>query len=333
VSPQSNRYVIDTGQLKLMYRQMLLIRRFEERALEMRAAGTIHGVVHPYIGQEAIAVGMCFQLNKADRITSTHRGHGHCLAKGADPARMFAELLGRVDGYSQGKGGSMHIADFSCGMLGANGIVGAGLPIAAGAALASKFNGDATVAVCFFGDGALASGSFHEALNLSALWQLPVIWTCENNGWANATPTHIQLAAQRATDLADAYGIPAERVDGNDVCDVAEAAARAVGRARTGGGPTLIEGVTFRMERHAVQAGTPADPRPKALLESWRQRDPLIRLRERLTREHQAREADFAEISADIECQLDKAIEFAASSPLPGQETALDGVFSPEGIV
>jgi pyruvate dehydrogenase E1 component alpha subunit len=332
VVSHTDQRVVETDQLVPMYQQMVLIRRFEQRAVELRLAGRIDGVVHPYIGQEAIAVGVCAQLGPRDRITSTHRGHGHCLAKGADPARMFAELFGRVDGYSHGKGGSMHIADFGQGMLGANGIVGAGLPIAAGAALASKLNGDSTVAVCFFSDGALGSGSFHEAMNLSALWQLPVVWVCENNGWANGTPVRTQLAARQAVDLAGPYGIPAEQVDGNDIGAVAETAARAVDRARAGNGPSLIEAITFRMERHAVQRGTPPDPRPAALLDHWRERDPIDRLRTLLAAAAGLSETELTELETEVDRRLDEAIEFAVASPLPLPESALVGVFSDEGM-
>src|SRR5436305_12927483 len=191
-----------------MLRQMVLIRRFDELALELRLAGRIHGVVHPYIGQEAIAVGVCANLRPTDRITSNHRGHGHCIAKGADLGRMMAELFGRRDGYCKGKGGSMHIADFDVGMLGANGIVGAGLPITAGAGLAAQFEGQGGVAVGFFGDGATVEGPFHEALNIAALWKLPVVWVCENNSYAVETPVASALAADNVADLAAGYKMP-----------------------------------------------------------------------------------------------------------------------------
>src|SRR5438067_4322561 len=203
-----------------MLRQMVLIRRFDELALELRLAGRIHGVVHPYIGQEAIAVGVCANLRPTDRITSTHRGHGHCIAKGADIRRMMAELFGRRDGYCKGKGGSMHIADFEVGMLGANGIVGAGLPIAAGAAVAAQLEGSDAVAVGFFGDGATGEGPFHESLNISALMKLPVVWVCENNQYAAETPVESGLAARNVADLAAGYGMPGELVDGHDVLAV-----------------------------------------------------------------------------------------------------------------
>src|SRR5919201_434744 len=190
----------DSDQLLAMFRQMVLIRRFDELAMELRLQGRIYGVVHPYIGQEAIAVGICANLGPGDRLTSTHRGHGHCIAKGADVKRMMAELFGRRDGYCKGKGGSMHIADFDVGMLGANGIVGAGLPIAAGAAVAAQLEGSDAVAAGFFGDGATGEGPFHESLNISTLMKLPVVWVCENNRYAGDTPIETSLAAHNVAD-------------------------------------------------------------------------------------------------------------------------------------
>src|SRR5579859_2939296 len=217
-----------------MYRQMVLIRHFEELALQLRMADRIHGVVHPYSGQEAIAVGVCANLRVSDRIVSNHRGHGHCIAKGADVKRMMAELFGRRDGYCKGKGGSMHIADFDAGMLGANGIVGAGLPITAGAGVAAQLEGSDTVAVGFFGDGATGEGPFHESLNISALMKLPVIWVCENNQFAAETPVAAGLAAPNVADLAAGYDMPGVIVDGNDVLAVYAASREAVQRARAG---------------------------------------------------------------------------------------------------
>jgi acetoin:2,6-dichlorophenolindophenol oxidoreductase subunit alpha len=200
-----------------MYRQMLLIRQFEELALKLRADDKIYGVVHPYVGQEAIAVGVCANLRVTDRIVSNHRGHGHCIAKGADVNRMMAELYGRRDGYCKGKGGSMHIADFDVGMLGANGIVGAGLPITCGAGVAAQLEGSDAVAVGFFGDGATGEGPFHESLNIASLWKLPVIWVCENNQYAVETPVAAGLSATNVADLAAGYNMPGYVVDGTDV--------------------------------------------------------------------------------------------------------------------
>src|SRR2546423_5453537 len=224
-----------------MYRQMLLIRHFEELALKLRQEGLIHGVVHPYSGQEAIAVGVCANLRTSDRIVSNHRGHGHCIAKGADIKRMMAELFGRRDGYCKGKGGSLHIADFDVGMLGANGIVGAGLPITAGAGVAAQLEGSDAVAVGFFGDGATGEGPFHEALNIASLMKLPGVWVCENNQYAADTPVASGLAPRHGPGLAAGYHMPGFVVDGNHVPAVYAATGEAVRRARAGDGPTLLE--------------------------------------------------------------------------------------------
>src|SRR5467141_2405448 len=243
---------LDKPQLVQMLRTMILIREFDERAIQLRLAGKIYGAVHPYVGQEAVAVGVCAHLSVTDRVTSTHRGHGHCIAKGADVRRMMAELFGRVDGYCKGKGGSMHIADFAVGMLGANGIVGGGMPIACGAALAAQLEGRGAVTVCFFGDGATGEGEFHETLNIASLWKLPLLFVCENNryGAGNAVES-----VRPVTDIslhAPAYGIPGVSVDGNDVLAVRAAAREAVERARRGDGPTLLHCKTFRMLFHAM---------------------------------------------------------------------------------
>src|SRR6185503_10790055 len=211
-----------------MYRQMTMIRRFEELALKLRLEDRIHGVVHPYVGQEAIAVGVCANLRITDRIVSNHRGHGHCIATGADIKRMMAELFGRRTGYCKGKGGSMHIADFDVGMLGANGIVGAGLPITAGAGVAAQLEGSDAVAVGFFGDGATGEGPFHESLNIASLWKLPVVWVCENNQYAVETPVAAGLSATNVADLAAGYNMPGHVVDGNDVLAVYAATREAV---------------------------------------------------------------------------------------------------------
>src|SRR5438552_16460202 len=234
----SGRIAPEPDECVEMYRQMMLIRHFEELALKLRQEGLIHGVVHSYSGQEAIAVGVCAHLRRTDRIVSNHRGHGHCIAKGADIKRMMAELFGRRDGYCKGKGGSMHIADFDVGMLGANGIVGAGLPIAAGAAVAAQLAGSDAVAVGFFGDGATGEGPFHESLNVASLLKLPVVWVCENNQYAAGTPIGAGLSAGNIADFAAGYGMPGYIVDGNDVLAVFAATQEAVQRARAGLGPT-----------------------------------------------------------------------------------------------
>jgi len=218
---------VDTSQLVHMLRTMILIREFDERAIRLRTAGKIYGAVHPYVGQEAVAVGVCAALTARDRVTSTHRGHGHCIAKGADVRRMMAELFGRADGYCKGKGGSMHIADFAVGMLGANGIVGGGLPIACGAALAAKLEGRGDATACFFGDGAAAEGEFHEALNIASVWQLPIVFVCENNQYAANNAVAAQHPHADIADHAAPYRMPGVIVDGNDVLAVHGAAATA----------------------------------------------------------------------------------------------------------
>ena len=253
---------LEPEQLLEIYRRMATIRRFDERAVEEFHAGNIPGVVHAYIGQEAVAVGVCTALRRDDRIASTHRGHGHTIAKGADINLMMAELFGRSNGYCHGKGGSMHIADFSVGMLGANGIVGAGMPIATGAALAAKMEGGDKVAVAFFGDGASNEGAFHGSLNLASIWKLPAIFVCENNRWASAVPASYGISVEDVSVRAVAYSMPGVTVDGTDVLAVYEAAA-AVQRARAGDGPTLIECKTFRWRGHSEARGNPADPRPQ----------------------------------------------------------------------
>ena len=315
-----------------MYRQMLLIRRFEERALELRAGREVAGPVHPYIGQEAIAVGVCAALGRQDRITSTHRGHGHCIAKGAEPRRMFAELLGRSSGYCQGRAGSMHMADFSVGMLGANGIVAAGMPIAAGAALVSSFERDGSVAVSFFGDGAVSAGPFHESLNLSSLWKLPVIWVCEDNGWAVATSRRTALAARSVTDIGEALGIPSYRVDGNDARAVYAAAKPAVDRARVGCGPTLIEATTYRMLSHVFKDGPGPDNRDPAELIRWKERDPIDLMRLHLTGSGALDRTIDAQVRDGVCEAIEAAIEYARSSSESPLESALSRAFSDEVV-
>jgi acetoin:2,6-dichlorophenolindophenol oxidoreductase subunit alpha len=312
-----------------MYRQMVLIRHFEELALKLRYDGLIHGVVHPYSGQEAIAVGVCANLRTTDRIVSNHRGHGHCIAKGADIKRMMAELFGRRDGYCKGKGGSMHIADFDVGMLGANGIVGAGLPIAAGAAVAAQLEGSDAVAVGFFGDGATGEGPFHESLNISALMKLPVVWVCENNQYAGDTPIESGLAAHNVADLAAGYDIPGEVVDGNDVLAVYAATHAAVHRARAGSGPSLLECKTWRRHVHAQRDVPPPDRRPADLMAHWEARDPIPAFEGYLQRRGLLTADQMADFGLSIDRDLDEAVAFAERSPYPAPEDALEDVFAP----
>ena len=264
-----------------LYRTMLRIRRFEEQAIDSFEIGDIPGFVHLSIGQEAVPTGACANLKKEDLITSTHRGHGHMIAKGGDTKHMMAELFAKKDGYCRGKGGSMHISSIELGMLGANGMVGAGLPIATGAALAQYIKGTKNVAVCFFGDGASNEGLFHESLNAASLWSLPVVFVCENNLYGISTHTIRSMKEQDIYKRAVGYGIPGRAVDGNDVLAVYKAVGEAVERARNGQGPSLIECKTYKWRGHFE--GDPADYRPEEEVEEWMSRDPIPRFANYLT--------------------------------------------------
>ncbi|MGH7334073.1 MAG: thiamine pyrophosphate-dependent dehydrogenase E1 component subunit alpha [Candidatus Rokuibacteriota bacterium] len=318
---------LDTPSLVRMLRTMMLIREFDERAIQLRVAGRIYGAVHPYVGQEAVAVGVCSTLTTRDRVTSTHRGHGHCIAKGADIRRMMAELFGRVDGYCKGKGGSMHIADFAVGMLGANGIVGGGLPIACGAALAAQLEGKGTVTVCFFGDGAAAEGEFHEALNIAALWKLPIVFACENNQYAANNAVAVQHPRVDIAAHAYAYAIPGVIVDGNDVLEVHAASGAAVARARRGEGPTLLECKTYRWRFHAMRAVVPPETRAVEELATWKARDPIARL-ERHLLDGGVPAAEMAALREQVTAHLDEAVAFAEASPFPDPKHLLVDMFA-----
>jgi len=315
------------GELVGLLRTMMVIRRFEERTLELQAAGLVHGAVHPSIGQEAAAVGVCSLLRPEDRLVSTHRGHGHCIAKGADLDRMMAELFGRRDGYCRGKGGSMHVAAFEVGMLGANGIVAGGLPIAAGAALAEMLAGSDNVAVGFFGDGATGEGAFHESMNVSRLWNLPVVWVCENNLYAADTALENTMPTPDAARYAAGYDMPSLIVDGNDVLAVRAAAAEAINRARTGGGPTFLEAKTFRRTQHVVRGAPVPDRRPAEIHAEWLRRDPIDRFSARLAAAGELPDDVLVGVKEDVEQALTAAIAFAAASPFPEPDEAFDGVF------
>jgi TPP-dependent pyruvate/acetoin dehydrogenase alpha subunit len=319
---------LEPQQLLEMYRKMVTIRHFDQRAVEEFHAGNIPGVVHAYIGEEAVAVGVCTALRRDDRIVSTHRGHGHTIAKGADIKLMMAELFGRSNGYCHGKGGSMHIADFSVGMLGANGIVGAGMPIATGAALAAQLEGGDRVAAAFFGDGASNEGAFHGSLNLASIWKLPVIFVCENNHWAVSVPASYALSVEDVSARAAGYNMPGVTVDGTDVLAVYEAAEQAVRRARAGQGPTLIECKTHRWRIHSEQRGNPSDPRPQGEVDIGRQRDPITRFGAHLQEQGLATAADLEQIDRDIQQAVAAAVDFARTSPLPRPEDALAEVFA-----
>lgn len=309
----------ETAEAQKFLHDMMLIRRFEEKAARQRAAGLIPGFLHPYIGQEAVAVGVAAALDGGDVLTSTHRGHGHMLARGADPKRMYAELFGRTAGYNRGKGGSLHMIDVGLGFLGANGIVGGGIPLATGAGLEFKRRGKDAVAVSFFGDGASNEGSFHESLNLASLWRLPVLYVCENNLYGEFTRQDQHQVTADVADRAAAYGMTGEVVDGNDVYSVREAAAKAVARARSGAGPTLVEAKTYRHRGHFE--GDMGRYRPKEEVEHWMARDPVELLSARLG------ETVAESVRAEVEAELDAAIAWAGEQDHPHPEDALDHVY------
>ncbi|MCG3206562.1 MAG: Acetoin:2,6-dichlorophenolindophenol oxidoreductase subunit alpha [Anaerolineae bacterium] len=323
--PPSQLANYTTEQLLGFFRRMLIIRQFELRAINERRNGLIPGFIHSCVGQEATAVGACAALNADDVITSTHRGHGHLLAKGGEPKLMMAELAARSTGYCGGKGGSLHMTDFDLGILGANGIVAGGIPMASGAALAFKMRGESRVALAFFGDGAVNEGAFHEAANLAGLWKLPMIFFCENNLYGEGTPQNKQAPVADLSIRAEGYAFPGVIVDGNDVLAVLEATQAAVDRARAGQGPTFVEGKTYRYRGH--YEGDPMVYRTKEEMAEWRQRDPISTFRQRLLDAGLAAEAELAEIEAGVQAELDAAVEFAANSPQPQPESALEGVY------
>jgi pyruvate dehydrogenase E1 component alpha subunit len=305
-----------------LYRRMRLIRGFEELALRLVKSGEIVGGIHPYIGEEAVAVGVCAALADHDLITSTHRGHGHVLAKGSDPSRMLAELAGRETGLNRGRGGSMHAADVAVGILGANAIVGAAAPIAVGAAWAAQRSGSGKVVATFFGDGGLNQGVLLEALNLAALWQLPVLFVCENTGYATTMPTATGVAGN-AVGRAEAFGIPAVTVDGMDVEVVRDAAVLAADRARRAEGPALIEAMTYRFgPHHTMEFRIRLSYRTQEEIDEWRRRDPLDIQGGRIAAGQRARlDAEIAEILAEAE-------RFALASPRPDPAGALDYLYA-----
>ena len=307
------------------YRRMALIRAFETKAAECFTRSELAGTIHLYMGQEASGVGTCLALRETDYITSTHRGHGHCLAKGASPDRAMAELFGKETGYCRGRGGSMHIVDVKLGILGANGIVGAGIPLAAGSALASKVRGDGAVTVAFFGDGASNQGTFHETLNMAAAWKLPVVFLLENNHYGVSTEIHRITNTEYLAPRAAAYGIPGVTVDGTDVEAVYHAAAEAVERARSGGGPTLVETLVYRYQGH--YCGDPAAYRPKEYLTEGKAKDPIDRARARLLELGAAAEEVDA-LDREAAERIEHAYEFAKSSPDPDPAAVIDDVYS-----
>ncbi|MBI2964283.1 MAG: thiamine pyrophosphate-dependent dehydrogenase E1 component subunit alpha [Deltaproteobacteria bacterium] len=307
-----------------LYATMVRIREFELCAARLLAANRLPGFLHTSVGQEACAAGVCAALRREDRITTTHRGHGHCIAKGADLGRMMAELFGRRTGYAKGRAGSMHVSDPDCGILNANAIVGGGLPMAVGAAYAARLQGGEAVTVAFFGDGAVAEGTFHESLTMAALWALPVVFVCENNLYAEMSHISLHMKDPDVHHRAPAYGLPGRAVDGNDAVAVYEAASAVVERARAGGGPTLLECKTYRWRGHFE--GDPQRYRAREEVAEWMERDPIRRLRAALIDGAAATEGDLDRRRQEILAQIEAAVAFAESSPEPTAEDLLSDV-------
>ena len=306
---------IGKKELLWAYERMKTIRTFEDKTAELFGEGKLPGFVHLYAGEEAIAVGVCSHLTDQDFITSTHRGHGHCIAKGVDVKPMMAELYGKSTGSCKGKGGSMHIADVEKGMLGANGIVGAGGPLACGSGLTAKTLGTDQVSICFFGDGAAEQGTMHESMNLAAIWKLPVVFLCENNGYAETTPWGYHCAAKDISDRAVAYDIPGATIDGTDFFAIYEAAAEAIGRARRGEGPSLIEARGFRYYGH-FQGDSMLYFTEQEQARN-RANDPIDKFRKRVLDRKLLTEEELAEIDAKVQAAIDEAVKFAEESPMP----------------
>jgi pyruvate dehydrogenase E1 component alpha subunit len=309
----------DKAKLIEMLTGMCRIRYFEEKVKELFHLGLVRGPVHLYTGEEAIAVGACSALNTDDYITSTHRGHGHCIAKGANLDLMMAELMGKETGYCRGRGGSMHICDLKLGILGADGIVGGGIPIALGAGLSGQYQESGRVTLCFFGDGASNQGTFHESLNLAALWKLPIVFICENNLYAITTPTSQTLSVADVADRAAGYGMPGRVVDGNNVLEVHEAVSRAVEAARAGRGPALIECKTYRHEGHWL--GDPIVYRSKEEVIEWKKKDPLKAFEDVLSRDQILSRDRIQGIHDEIKACVDQAERFARESQYPAVAT------------
>jgi len=311
-----------------MYRRMVLIRKFEESVYDLYSRGIMPGLAHLYIGMEAVAVGVCMALDISDNITSTHRGHGHLLAKGGDPRRMFAELLGKESGYNRGKGGSMHIVDMNLGILGANGIVAGGLGIATGAGLSAKINREGRVSVAFFGDGALNEGLFYEVINMAALWSLPVVYVLENNQYGEYTSIK-RSTAGTATARAEAMGIPTRKVDGNNVLDVYQAAYWGVARARAGEGPSFIECETYRwFGHHMGDQGDTYGYRTQEEIEYWRKLCPIKRHREYILQQKVASIETLEKIETEVQTEIEQAVEFAKAANYPHPSEVFQDVYA-----
>ena len=319
---------LPAADLERFYTDMVRIRRFEERVAELFKAGAVKGTAHSYAGEEAIAVGTCAHLREDDYIASYHRGHGHCIAKGARTDRMLAELMGRSTGYCHGLGGSMHVADMERNILGANGIVGAAMPLSVGAALAIRIRGTDGVVVAFFGDGANNQGIFHESLNLAAVWKLPVLFVCENNHYALSTSYRQTTSVESVALRASAYGIPGHTIDGNDVVAVHETVGQAVARARAGEGPSLIECMTWRWGQHSMRANL-RDPRTEEEMSAWMARCPIARLHDMLVEREIVAKAELDSIDAAAKGEIDQAVAFAEASPEPDEDLLAGAVYAP----
>jgi len=309
-----------------MYKKMVEIRKFELKVDELFKKNLIWGTCHLYVGEEATAVGACAALNPDDYITSTHRGHGHTIAKGADLKKMMAELLGKETGYCKGRGGSMHIVDVSTGNLGANGIVAGGIPIATGAGLASKIRKDGKATICFFGDGAANEGAFHESLNMAGIWKLPVIYICENNQYGMSNPVKKSTAVKDIAQRAVSYNMPGEIVDGNDVIEVYETVRRAVERAKNGEGATLIESKTYRWMGHSKS--DPRVYRTREEEEEWKKKDPIKRLADKIKQENIVTQEELNQIEEEVEKEIEEAYQFAINSPDPRVEELTKYVYA-----
>lgn len=322
VTPATRDLVLD------LHRRMVRIRRFEESSGKLVETGEMPGFLHLYVGQEAVAAGVGSVLTDADQITSTHRGHGHAIAKGAEFRPMFAELYGKTTGYCKGRGGSMHIVDMNRGMLGANAIVGGGIPIAIGAAFASQYRGDGTVAVSFFGDGATNIGAFHESVNMAAVWDLPCIFVIENNGYAEFTSQENHMKLTDIAERAASYGIPGVIVDGMDALAVRQVAQEAVDRAKRGEGPTLIEAKTYRFFDHQGIKGMRIPYRDPAEVEAWKTRDAIALIEAIGVERGLVTAEEFAGIWAEVESEIEDGIDFARNSPDPDPADILDDVYT-----
>ena len=316
----------DNTRATAILRDMWRIRLFEEAVEDLYGRGMMHGTMHLSIGQEAVPVGASLAMVDGDVITCTHRGHGHTIARGADLGRMMAELMGRENGYCKGRGGSMHIADVATGNLGANGIVGGGLPIAAGAALSQKMRGTNNITVCVHGDGAVGEGAWHEAMTLASMWDLPVVFLCENNQYGMSLPSLAAYKVEKLSDKAAGYGMPGETVDGNDVEAVAGAVGRAVERARTGSGPSFVDAITYRWRGHSKSDKNLY--RTKDEMAEWRGRDPILRYTRQVTEAGIVTEAEVDAIQAGVRQEIRDAVVFGTQGAEPTIESMLDGVYA-----